>query len=649
VENSNIELSIASAPLYINNNIDDNVIASNKLWSSAKTNQKITDEAQARQNADTNLQGQVDSLNAIAHTHSNKNLLDTYNQTNADITDAINKKHEHANKTILDNITESFTTSLKTNYDNHLADTNNPHAVTKAQIGLGNVPNLDTTYAVTNAHTHPNKALLDTYTQTEANLADAVAKKHSHSNLTNNKIPVANNGNLIDSTLTQNSIGGLEIIPTANSGTVFSTTSLQSTAPLGNELVGNGNFSIIPDTNWTWGTGWTHDTTNLRANHTTGNTAALTQNINVISGQTYQVEITITNTTAGFVTLDINGVYIYNYGSEINFTSNITYKRTVVANITGSAILRITPTSDFDGSVDNITVKQITGIIQPNIVLKDNTNNTYVEVRGNNSLNNLSIGLNSGHLITTGNSNSNFGFNAGYSITTGNHNSNFGSYAGRSITTGNGNSNFGFNAGYSITTGSSNSNFGNSAGYSITTGNHNSNFGSYAGHSITTGYNNSNFGYYAGYSITTGSSNSNFGFNAGYSITTGSSNSNFGNSAGYSITTGYNNSNFGYYAGYNASQKVDAVNSIAIGANTYTIVHNQVVIGMSTTTHGLGVIPTLTANGLDINGSTIRLRSLRTITSSSATGNQGEMCYDANYLYICVATNTWKRVSLTTW
>lgn len=32
------------------------------------------------------------------------------------------------------------------------------------------------------AHTHSNKALLDTYTQTEADLADAVSKKHSHSN-----------------------------------------------------------------------------------------------------------------------------------------------------------------------------------------------------------------------------------------------------------------------------------------------------------------------------------------------------------------------------------------------------------------------------------------------------------------------------------
>ena len=36
--------------------------------------------------------------------------------------------------------------------------------------------------AVTNSHTHSNKALLDTYTQTESDLADAVSKKHNHAN-----------------------------------------------------------------------------------------------------------------------------------------------------------------------------------------------------------------------------------------------------------------------------------------------------------------------------------------------------------------------------------------------------------------------------------------------------------------------------------
>lgn len=36
--------------------------------------------------------------------------------------------------------------------------------------------------AAESAHTHANKALLDTYTQTETDLADAVSKKHEHSN-----------------------------------------------------------------------------------------------------------------------------------------------------------------------------------------------------------------------------------------------------------------------------------------------------------------------------------------------------------------------------------------------------------------------------------------------------------------------------------
>lgn len=52
----------------------------------------------------------------------------------------------------------------KTAFD-HTSLTNNPHSVTKAQVGLGNVPNLDTTTAVSQSHSHSNKALLDTITE----------------------------------------------------------------------------------------------------------------------------------------------------------------------------------------------------------------------------------------------------------------------------------------------------------------------------------------------------------------------------------------------------------------------------------------------------------------------------------------------------
>ena len=36
-------------------------------------------------------------------------------------------------------------------------------------------------------------------------------------------------------------------------------------------------------------------------------------------------------------------------------------------------------------------------------------------------------------------------------------------------------------------------------------------------------------------------------------------------------------------------------------------------------------------------------------TSSSSTGTKGVIKWDANYIYVCVATNTWRRVAIGTW
>jgi len=61
-----------------------------------------------------------------------------------------------------------------------------------------------------------------------------------------------------------------------------------------------------------------------------------------------------------------------------------------------------------------------------------------------------------------------------------------------------------------------------------------------------------------------------------------------------------------------------------------------------------GSIPTPTAQ-LDINNNTIRLRNSRTPASATASGNRGDICWDTNYIYVCVATNTWKRTAISTW
>ena len=61
---------------------------------------------------------------------------------------------------------------------------------------------------------------------------------------------------------------------------------------------------------------------------------------------------------------------------------------------------------------------------------------------------------------------------------------------------------------------------------------------------------------------------------------------------------------------------------------------------------GLGVTP---SDILDINGNQIRLRTAKTPTSATATGSAGQICWDADYIYVCTAANTWKRAQLLTW
>ena len=52
---------------------------------------------------------------------------------------------------------------------------------------------------------------------------------------------------------------------------------------------------------------------------------------------------------------------------------------------------------------------------------------------------------------------------------------------------------------------------------------------------------------------------------------------------------------------------------------------------------------------LDVAGDTLRLRTARTPASATAAGNQGDVAWDSSYLFICTATNTWRRVAHATW
>jgi len=76
------------------------------------------------------------------------------NVPNVDTTDAVNNEHDHSNSAQLDLVSDG----------DHDVRSDNPHGVDKTDISLGNVPNLDTTDAVNNEHEHSNKVQVDLIT-----------------------------------------------------------------------------------------------------------------------------------------------------------------------------------------------------------------------------------------------------------------------------------------------------------------------------------------------------------------------------------------------------------------------------------------------------------------------------------------------------
>lgn len=97
------------------------------------------------------LKEKVNAASEGNHAHQNKALLDSYDQTNDNIKDAVSKKHSHANSAVLDGITAEKVTGW-----------NSAHA---------------------NEHTHSNKGTLDGITAEKVNDWNAAAAKmHSHAN-----------------------------------------------------------------------------------------------------------------------------------------------------------------------------------------------------------------------------------------------------------------------------------------------------------------------------------------------------------------------------------------------------------------------------------------------------------------------------------
>jgi hypothetical protein len=122
----------------------------------------------------------------------------------------------------------------------------------------------------------------------------------------------------------------------------------------------------------------------------------------------------------------------------------------------------------------------------------------------------------------------------------------------------------------------------------------------------------------------------------------------------YSSTVANNAMRFNYTERSSAGVVQNYAANIFQAYANGTIIINPTTLNVTATAKLLVGTSTSSTHMLDVNGTArvnqIFLRTLNTApASASATGTTGEIRIDANFIYVCTATNTWKRVAIATW
>ena len=138
---------------------------------------------------------------------------------------------------------------------------------------------------------------------------------------------------------------------------------------------------------------------------------------------------------------------------------------------------------------------------------------------------------------------------------------------------------FGYRSFTANSTGWSNVAIGEESLYRHVVGDENVAVGTSSLFDLSSGKDNTGIGYYSLVSQVSGDYNTSIGADALYGVISGSHNVAVGYLAGGNLTSGSSSIFIGSTAGNSASQKVNPVNSIAIGYGAYTTADNQIQIG----------------------------------------------------------------------
>jgi hypothetical protein len=364
---------------------------------------------------------------------------------------------------------------------------------------------------------------------------------------------------------------------------------------------------------------------------------------NTVSGTVNKVaKFTPNGTTVGDSNItDTGSLVTIASDTDIVGATEITGETTIIGatNITGVTTIKTPPA----------VPPLITYPLYPTFVLLDNASGgDPLEMRpSQGGKRNTFIGAGAGKVSTiTAQNNTILGALAGNAITTGSNNTMIGYSAGGPTSTTRWNTMLGSAAGINNTA-EANTFLGASAGYFNTTGQHN----------VFIGYNTANNNVIGNYNTAVGfSATSNIGFgglSANY-------NTSLGHTPGATFREGNNNLFLGYLAGSylnDTTSQMNTINSsIFIGAQSTggdsDDQTNQIVIGNNA--RGLGSNTTVIGNSsTTVTGifGNLRLMSgmLTPPSTSTSSGAAGTIIFDSSHIYVCTATNTWKRVAISTW
>lgn len=158
------------------------------------------------------------------------------------------------------------------------------------------------------------------------------------------------------------------IITSTGNATINGTGGLKVTdsSQLSSELVTNGTFTGSA-TGWTLNTGWTYNSNNV--SHATGNTATMTQTLGIAANKTYLITATVGSSIVnpaivnGTFTIGLGGITCGKWDDTGKFGANffplvLNFICTVPSS---SGDLTFTPDTNFSGTIDTVSVKNILG------------------------------------------------------------------------------------------------------------------------------------------------------------------------------------------------------------------------------------------------------------------------------------------------